>query len=696
MLNVSERDGVSRMNEPVSLKLSQVFGSVNLSSVDRESIRLVDPDRKRVGELNGHAVAFQIDDDGNGVLSSGDEFSFLAEVSAYKDKGYYLYYSDYLSGIKNGSYESDLLYDYDGVNSLVVENEWMAWEGFTTGYFAVYRVEPKKTRESITYSPLGLDHGYIIESSKSNESFVRYDKSWTCALTARGLVRVKVVCKSSSENFDVSKAFTFYAGNSFYDTENVIVRKNPILANVKWVIYDVVKPNFRHDSEGYNLYSEGSGEKKISHLKALDGKSGYSLEFLSRGDVDLFFEDREEEYDLFGETIQLSGQGERKVLVRHALVEEGSEDEARQFTMFASPLSVSVLVPEENKLVVLDPDSNSVYDLSLESQSLIKVRASIWRTTGVSSVYCNVSDYFGKLIYKNVKLYNDGTNGDEAAGDDVWSNGNTMRLYPQDATGVWSISCTEEGSQSVSTSANNTFYVVNNGGYRRIEFFNIYCKSGERFKHNPAVVRPGGTAELHICLMNTGTQDEEKVRVSIPDVPPGWKLSDLIVERLVRGDEIPTVMRLYIPETQKPTSKKLKIEITANGTLIGSDSILIDVASPRIESGVSLKGESLIVTALDEGAPIPDAQVRLSYSSGKVQSATTDAQGVAEIPTIDSGEITVVVSKIGYNSTETKISVSATEKQSPWLILPVLVILAIIIHFAYTNKTKSGSLLKKR
>jgi hypothetical protein len=196
--------------------------------------------------------------------------------------------------------------------------------------------------------------------------------------------------------------------------------------------------------------------------------------------------------------------------------------------------------------------------------------------------------------------------------------------------------------------------------------------------------------------MNTGTQDEEKVRVSIPDVPPGWKLSDLIVERLVRGDEIPTVMRLYIPETQKPTSKKLKIEITANGTLIGSDSILIDVASPRIESGVSLKGESLIVTALDEGAPIPDAQVRLSYSSGKVQSATTDAQGVAEIPTIDSGEITVVVSKIGYNSTETKISVSATEKQSPWLILPVLVILAIIIHFAYTNKTKSGSLLKKR
>ena len=262
-------------------------------------------------------------------------------------------------------------------------------------------------------------------------------------------------------------------------------------------------------------------------------------------------------------------------------------------------------------------------------------------------------------------------------------------------TGIWSIVCREEGSQSVATKANNTFYVVNNGGYRRIEFFNIYCKSGERFKHNPALVRPGGTAELHICLMNTGTQDEDNIRVSIPDVPSGWKLDDVLIERLVKGDEIPTVMRLFIPETQSPASKRLTIEITANGTLTGTDSVLVDVVAPKIDSEVSIKGKSLLVTARDEGAPIPEAQVKLSYATGKVQSATTDARGVAEVPAIDGGDILITVSKIGYNPTETRLSVSEPEQQTPWLLLPVLVVLAILAHLAYTYHTEIRAMLKR-
>ncbi len=696
-ITVSETGGVRRLNEPVTLNVSQVFGSVNLSLVDWDSLRLVDPEKKRVGELNGHVLPFQLDDDGNGVLSPGDELSFLAEVEAYKQKTYYLYYADYPSGIQNTSYESDLAFTYDGKNVLAVENERMLWEGFTTGYFAVYRAEPKKTKQSIAYSPLGLDHGYIIEASKSNDSFVRYDKNWGCALAGSGPVRVKAVCKASSGNFDVSKTFTFYAKNSFYETVNTIQRKNSLLANVKWVIYDVVRPYFSNDSNAYSIYSEGSGEKKISYLKAFEDHSGrYWFELLAKGDVDLYFEDKEEnEFDLFGETIQMAGESLRTVSVRHALVEAGSEDEGRQYVMFTSPIAVGVLPPEENKLAVIEPNQNSVYDLIIENESIITLRASIANKTGVSAVYCDVSDSFGKTIYASVKLYNDGTHGDAAEGDDVWTNGNAVKLYPKDVTGIWSIVCREEGSQSVATKENNTFYVVNNGGYRRIEFFNIYCKSGERFKHNPALVRPGGTAELHICLMNTGTQDEDNIRVSIPDVPLGWKLDDVLIERLVKGDEIPTVMRLFIPETQNPSSKRLTIEITANGTLTGTDSVLVDVVAPKIESEVSIKGKSLLVTARDEGAPIPDAQVKLSYATGKVQSATTDAQGVAEVPAIDSGDILITVSKMGYNSTETRLSVSEPEQQTPWLLLPVLVVLAILAHLAYTYHTEIKAMLKK-
>ena len=152
-------------------------------------------------------------------------------------------------------------------------------------------------------------------------------------------------------------------------------------------------------------------------------------------------------------------------------------------------------------------------------------------------------------------------------------------------------------------------------------------------------------------------------------------------------------MKLYIPETQKPSSNKLKIEITANGTLTGLDSVLVDVVYPKLDSSVSINGKSLFVKAVDGDLPVQDAQVRLSYSSGRIQSAKTDARGVAEIPAIEAGDILISVSKIGYPS-DINISLSETEEKSYWFILPMAVTIAVLAHLVYTRGIQLKSRLK--
>ena len=696
-ITVSESYGVGRVNEPVSMNLSTLFGELNLSYVDEASLRLVDPERKRIGEVNGHSQVFQLDDDGDKKLSGGDVLSFLVEVDAYKNKTYYLYYSPPGSGIENVSYASDLVFEYDSGKTLIVENEKMIWEGFATGYFTIYRLESKKTKDNIAYSPLGLDHGYIIESSKTNESFVRYDSDWNCMLDASGPILVKATCKSSSENFDVAKTFTFHAKNTFYETENKITKKNNVLSNVKWVIYNVVKPYFANQSGKYSVYTEGVGEGKITQLTAIEHPTGeHSFKILASGDVSLYFEDREKEYDLFGETIHMSGIREKTSRVRHIYSEAESEDEARQYPMFAHPLNTFTGSIDENKLKILEPNPDTVYDAAYENTSNIRIITSIRNTTSVSKIICNISDNHEKIIYENISLYNDGTHGDANPQDAVWTNNDSAKLYPNDATGKWEITCTENGSQTIPTTAENQFYVVSHGGYRRIEVFNIYCKSGEQFKHNPANVRPGSFAELHICLMNTGTQDEEKLRISIPTLPTGWKLEDVFIEKLEKGSEIPTVMKLHIPETQKPVSEKLKLDITADGTLTGSDYLVVDVTYPKIDAQAILNNENLIVKALDGGSPIPEAQVRLKYATGKIQSGKTDLEGTAEIPAIDAGDVLITVSKTGYNATEIRITVTeAPENQSIWWTIPLAVLIIILAHYTHTHKTEIKQMLKR-
>ncbi|MFH1789122.1 MAG: carboxypeptidase-like regulatory domain-containing protein, partial [Candidatus Altiarchaeota archaeon] len=690
--------GVSRLNEPVSVNLSSIFGKMNLSAVDAGSLRLVDPEKKRIGEVNGHAITFQLDDDGDGKLSGADILSFLAEANSHRNKTYYLYYAGQDSGIENQTYESDLSFEYDGGKTIIIENEENEWEGFSTGYFTLYRYEPKKTKDNLAYPPLGLDHGYIIESAKTNESFVRYDSDWTCNLDASGPILVKITCKSSSQNFDVSKTMTFYAKNTFYETENKITKKNNLLSNVKWVIYNVVKPYFINQTGRYSLSTQGTGAGKITHLTALESPAGdHSLKILAKGDVSLYFEDRDKEYDLFGETIYMSGLREQTSIVRHIYTETESEDEARQYPMFAHPLTVRTGNPDENKLEIKEPDANTVYDIAYENTSNIKITASIGKDAGTSKIECNITDNHDKIIYQNITLVNDGTHGDETPGDDTWTNNDSTRLYSKDATGRWGITCTENGSQTHSTTTENEFYVVSHGGYRRIEFFNIYCKSGEHFKSNPAKVRPGSFAELHICLMNTGTQDEENVRVSMPAIPRGWRLEDVFIEKLGKGKEIPAVMKLHVPEGQSPVSEKLKIDITSDGTITGSDYLIVDVVYPKIDATATLAGESLIVKTLDSGAPIPDAQVRLTYASGKIQSAKTDTEGLAQIPAIDAGEVLVTVSKTGYNATQIRLTVSETaEEQSMLWTIPVLVLIAITIHYTRTHNIDLKNILKRK
>jgi len=691
-----ESEGVGRVKEPVTLNMSTIFKDMNLSVIDKSSIRIVDPDRKRIDQLNGHTRLFQLDDDGDGVLSKDDELSFLADVDAYSEKTYYVYYSLSGSGIAYEVLTTDVKSDYDGAKTMVFENDRLSIGGFITGYLAIYRMEAKYGDINLPYNPLGLDHGYSIESSKSNETFIRYEKNWVCNQTASGPIRVKFTCESSSTNFEVEKKFTFYSRNSFYDTENIIRKKSPLISNVKWVIYDIVNPLFSNETGKYNLLIEGVGENKVSHLKALDSASGFYFQLLAKGDADLYFEDREIEYDLFGETIHLASNTEKSVLIRHVLVEAGSSDEFRQNAMFKSPLSVKVASMEENMLKVIEPNPESIFDVAFENQSVIPIKASILHDSGVSKIQCNITNSFGKIVYDNILLYNDGTHGDEANGDDVWTSLDGVRLYYYDPTGIWNISCVENGSQTVSTQADSSFYIVKDRGYRRIEFFNIYCKSGERFKHNPARVRPGGIAELHICLMNTGTQDEENIQISMPDIPLGWHLKDVFVEKLVIGDEVPLVMLLQIPDSQKPTSEKLNILITANGTVTGSDQLMVDVVSPKIDATVQLKDQTLLVKALDEGSPVPDAQVRLSYSSGKIQSSKTDVGGLAIIPAIDTGDILITVSKRGYNSTNIRLAVSETPENSYWFILPIGVLILILAHLAYTQDIGFHGLLGKK
>lgn len=699
-LNISETAGIARPSEPVTVKLGDVFGVVkDLSGINRDWVMVVDPSRERVGELNGHAIPSQIDDV-NGILSADDELSFIADVGAGSVKTYYVYFTEKVFGVNSSRPESDLSFDYDGGNNILVENSEAFFEGFNTGYFTLYRFEPKGRGFDLPQSPLGLDYGYAISSATSNESFVRYNSDWSCSLASEGPVRVGVECDAGSENFDVSKSFTFYAKSPFYDTLNTITKKKSVLSGARWVIYDVVKPRFKNESGGIRLSFNGSGENKVSSLVATDldegGAGGDALLIFSRGDADLFFDDRDDEYDLFSSTVYLGGDTAKSVRLRHAITEASQEQYSLQEAMFSSPLSVKAGVVEESVLTVVEPNLETVYDTLYDREGFLSILASINEESGSEEVSCEIRNSFGDLVYSDIILFDDGTHGDGKTGDGLWTNTDQVRFLPSDPTGVWSITCTEKGSQSIPTKANNTFYIVYDGGYRRIEFFNIYCRSGERYKHNPARVRAGETAELHICVMNTGNQDEKDIRVTIPSLPKGWKLTDVSIDDLVKGDEYPTVMRLSIPEDQQPVSEKLELHILADNTLAGVDSLLVDVVAQRLSASVDVWGESLLVRVLDEDKPVPQAAVTLRYpSSGRIQSAKTDSSGVAEIPAIGDGDILIEVSAPGYNSTSLRINVSPGKGKSYWFIVPVVVVIVIIAHMSYTHDIKLSDLIKR-
>lgn len=707
-VTITETAGVDRINEPVVLGLGYggpigiTGGHLDLNKdLNVGSIRIVNPTVKgNLNEVYGEAVPYELDDLGDPGYSNEDDLVFLVNISANSKKTYYLYYSTTNFMIKPANYSvSDLNVTYNGKKSAVIENSRAVFKGFSTGYFTVHGYFDKKSGVEFANPLLGLDSGYHIDSSELNETLIRYDKYWNCRMLSRGPIRVQFRCYTSGlQDYSLEKIFTFYSNAPYYDTLNKIKKESIDLTNVRWNIYDMAAPFFtRNDPEKFRSMINGSGDTRSCYVAARDTendgtRSNVFMIFGKNGADCYFTEDREYDYDLFITVVNLFGASSSiSSTVRH-LVEQGDLSVVdSEYLKFMNPLVVNVETAstDENLFRIMEPNQSIAYDIVYNKDQWITVRTAVNHKFRTADVKCSIFDSNGRLIEKEITLYNDGTHGDSVADDDFWTNNQSHLVTSYDPTGVWTTNCTETGSQSIPTQDSKTFYMVYKGGYRKIDVFNLYCRASETYKNNPAVVRPGGSVDLRLCMRNVGMQDESNLRVTIPKLMEGWNISESLISLLKRGDEIQTVLTLNVPYDQPPISKGFEVVVFSNDIPIGVGSVDIKVVTPEMK--VLTNTEQNIFTVKTQDAddnPVADADIIVTYPSGAADSGKTNANGVFKTQIKESGEIKVSVERQGFIGKTIKVIVQGDEGLSYWYILPLIVTFILLIHLTMVKKVK--------
>jgi len=677
--------GVDRINETVALSFGNLFGDgFDYNKLDVGSIRVVDPTQRSALEVNGLAIPYQIDSENKTI----NEYHLIFQVDTenYTNKTYYVYFSP--APMEPPSYTTDLNFSYDGSMNLVVENDLAEWEGFSNGYFTLFRAETREYGKNIAYRKLGLDHGYSIESFEENSTNIRYANRWSCRIADSGPIRLIVNCSSYSDIIQLEKKFVFYSGVPYYDTENTISKTKAGLTNVKWTIYDLLEPAFSdNETGGVISHEKGSGDQKWGYMAARDVENGGENLFIvmGRGDLDFFF-DEKEDFDSIRTVLHLGPEKTRTGYVRHMFIKGGRTILESQYSRFKYPLEVKVNDIEENRLSILEPNSDVVYDVVVNRSDWLATKVEIPDYTGVKTVECSLVDPSGEEVYGNISLVNDGSHGDEVAGDDVWTNNKSIKVLASDRTGLWTVNCTAYGAQSVPVSYESNFYVTFEGGYRRIEFFNLYCRVGYTFKKNPVLVRPGSSTDLHICLMNTGNQDESNVRFIVENFPIGWNLEDKVVDLLLRGDEVPVVLKVFVPATEEPAIRNLSLVVLANDSEVGRDDVVFRVYSPKLTVDTKVLGSDVGVTVSAADKPLSSISVDIVYPSGESVGGVTDLNGWISFPlTAESGTIEVTASGMGYNATSVRLTVKKVGGIDYWFLVPVAVLMVVLIHAFYRH-----------
>jgi hypothetical protein len=678
---------------PVTLTLGRIFGiDFNYSTINTNSLRVVDPESPgSEGSAGGSAVPYQLDYTnettvetvGNSlILYPESELSFMADINPAAIRGYYLYYSTD-SAISRRAYPSDLNVSMQD-STVVVENSKAQFGGFKTGYFALYSYVNKNYGSNIIYPELGLDYGYNIEFPDGKDDFLRYARNWNCSLLAQGPVRVQVFCNASSADYLAEKTFTFYTGMPYYVSKSTLSSMSPTKTQLKWNIYDVLKPYFKKSGDLYIESATGLAESKSCYTAARyvqdETPKNYFFMIAGRGDMDCFFlEDRQTDYDLF--SVALSSHGRTQVTGENLyLFDLGGLDNARnEYLKFKSPPEVFLARPQVNRITVRNPSSEVFYDVINNESAVIPIE--VTNTPGSVKVTCSMTNPYGDVVHNNVKLFNDGTHADALANDSIWTNGNVHVLDSRDPTGIWTVNCTEEGAQSIPTSTTSPFAVTYNYNYRRLTLCDQVQKQVK--------IRPGETQNIEFCIENNGGSNESNVTLTVMDAPESWSTLSDKTPMLLRGEKAAARLGISIPLNQSLIYQTLRFDILGDGVVRGVGYLEVEVVIPLLDVRLESYESTYGIHVLNErGENVQDATVTVSYPQGERQTGKTNSDGRFVLPYGEAGVISITTSKEGYSPTTIRLTVEEIPNTAYAYMTVILVLLIAAILYVRAMKNR--------